>query len=67
MLAEDMLPNRLERANQEMIDLINARARAYHLEDRDCPLGYEPSGQDFLSPVLAEVGGKAITRGMPAG
>ena len=22
--------------------------------DRDCPLAYEPSGQDFLSPCLAE-------------
>ena len=25
-----------------------------YLEDRSCPLGYEPSGHDFLSPCLAE-------------
>jgi hypothetical protein len=24
------------------------------LNDRDCPLAYEPSGEDFLSPCLAE-------------
>ncbi|ALN58003.1 hypothetical protein GLE_2655 [Lysobacter enzymogenes] len=31
-----------------------ARSRDYYLGDRDCPLAYEPSGQDFLSPCLAE-------------
>ncbi|QWP75242.1 DUF2891 domain-containing protein [Lysobacter sp. K5869] len=31
-----------------------ARTRDYYLTDRDCPLAYEPSGQDFLSPCLAE-------------
>jgi len=30
------------------------RSRAYFLEDRACPLAYEPSGEDFLSPCLAE-------------
>jgi hypothetical protein len=34
--------------------LITARIREFHLDDRDCPLNYEPSGQDFLSPCLAE-------------
>ena len=34
--------------------LIEERARFYHLADRDGPLAYEPSGQDFLSPCLAE-------------
>jgi hypothetical protein len=29
-------------------------ARRFYLADRDCPLSYEPSGQDFLSPCLAE-------------
>ena len=28
--------------------------RRFFLGDRDCPLGYEPSGEDFLSPCLAE-------------
>ena len=34
--------------------LLTERSRALYLGDRDCPLGYEPSGQDFLSPCLAE-------------
>jgi len=33
--------------------LTDAAARFYH-DDRNCPIGYEPSGQDFLSPCLAE-------------
>jgi hypothetical protein len=37
-----------------MGDLVRARARDYYLGDRRCPLDYEPSGQDFLSPCLAE-------------
>jgi len=35
-------------------DLVAGRARDFYLADRDCPLGYEPSGEDFLSPCLAE-------------
>ena len=31
-----------------------SRARDYYLRDRNCPLAYEPSGEDFLSPCLAE-------------
>jgi len=34
--------------------LIDERSRAYYLADIDCPLRYEPSGEDFLSPCLAE-------------
>ena len=34
--------------------LVEARARDYYLGDRACPLAYEPSGEDFLSPCLAE-------------
>ena len=34
--------------------LIDERSRSYYLRDADCPLGYEPSGEDFLSPCLAE-------------
>lgn len=30
------------------------RALAWHGEDRDAPIAYEPSGHDFLSPVLGE-------------
>jgi len=38
----------------QMARLIAERTRAFYLPDRDCPLHYEPSGQDFLSPCLAE-------------
>jgi hypothetical protein len=34
--------------------LVESRARDYYLPDRACPLSYEPSGEDFLSPCLAE-------------
>jgi hypothetical protein len=37
-----------------MQDLVSGRARAYYVDDQRCPLEYEPSGQDFLSPCLAE-------------
>jgi hypothetical protein len=40
--------------DRELAELVRARSLAYHIGDRDCPLGYEPSGQDFLSPCLAE-------------
>jgi hypothetical protein len=33
--------------------LVDAAERFYR-SDRSCPLSYEPSGQDFLSPCLAE-------------
>jgi Protein of unknown function (DUF2891) len=35
-------------------DLVAAKARQFYLADRDCPLAYEPSGEDFLSPCLGE-------------
>ena len=38
----------------DMERLIRARTEDYYGRDRDCPLAYEPSGQDFLSPCLAE-------------
>jgi DUF2891 family protein len=37
-----------------MTSLIDERSRAYYLIDIECPLRYEPSGEDFLSPCLAE-------------
>jgi len=40
--------------DKEMENLVVARTRDYYLGDRACPLGYEPSGQDFLSPCIAE-------------
>jgi hypothetical protein len=38
----------------EMARMIEEKTRAFYLGDRGCPLSYEPSGQDFLSPCLAE-------------
>jgi hypothetical protein len=33
---------------------IEEKAKEYFLNDRNCPLGWEPSGFDFLSPCLQE-------------
>ena len=38
----------------EMEALVIRKSREFYLGDRRCPLEYEPSGQDFLSPCLAE-------------
>ena len=40
--------------DEEMEALVKGKALGFHLEDASCPLGYEPSGQDFLSPCIAE-------------
>ena len=38
----------------EMDRILRAKTRDLYAKDRACPLTYEPSGQDFLSPCLAE-------------
>jgi hypothetical protein len=38
----------------EMKRLLVDAAQRFYRNDRNCPLSYEPSGQDFLSPCLAE-------------
>lgn len=40
---------------EELKMLIDKRARDYFLNDDDCPLGWEPSGFDFLSPCFSEI------------
>lgn len=40
--------------DKELADLIMARAKSYYSNDINCPLNYEPSGEDFLSPCLGE-------------
>ena len=40
--------------DREMEALLTRRVEELYLGDRDCPLAYEPSGQDFLSPCLSE-------------
>ncbi len=51
--------------NAEFGRLVEGRARDYYLRDRNCPLSYEPSGEDFLSPCLAEA--DVVRRILPAG
>ena len=38
----------------DFYELVAERSKDFYLSDRDCPLAYEPGGQDFLSPCLAE-------------
>src|ERR1700736_3791703 len=40
--------------NEPFAKLVTDSARRFFLADKNCPLGYEPSGEDFLSPCLAE-------------
>ena len=42
------------RDQSQMRQLVDQRANAFYRQDRTCPLSYEPSGEDFLSPCLAE-------------
>lgn len=43
-----------ESNDAEMEALIIERSLAFHKNDVNCPLAYEPSGEDFLSPCLME-------------
>lgn len=40
--------------NRDFLDLLLGKARDFYAADKNCPLAYEPSGEDFLSPCLAE-------------
>ncbi|MGZ0017491.1 DUF2891 domain-containing protein [Yeosuana sp. AK3] len=40
--------------NEPLKMAIIDRARYFYLEDKDCPMSWEPSGSDFLSPCLEE-------------
>jgi len=48
----------------EFIELIETKARCFYLNDKHYPLSYEPSGEDFLSPGLAEA--DLVRRTLPA-
>jgi len=39
----------------ELKSLISKRARSFYWDDNDCPILWEPSGFDFLSPCLEEI------------
>jgi hypothetical protein len=49
--------------NGRLAHLVETKARQFYADDRDCPLNYEPSGEDFLSPCLAEA--DAMRRVLP--
>jgi len=40
--------------DKNFADLITASAKRFYQNDKNCPLEYEPSGEDFLSPCLGE-------------
>ncbi len=40
--------------DEHLAKLAADSARKFYLADKNCPLAYEPSGEDFLSPCLAE-------------
>jgi hypothetical protein len=40
--------------DEPFVNLLTKRANDFFLRDKGCPLAYEPSGEDFLSPCLAE-------------
>jgi hypothetical protein len=51
--------------DHDFLNLLVAKAREFYLADRNCPLAYEPSGEDFLSPCLAEA--DVVRRILPPG
>ncbi|PHR14281.1 MAG: hypothetical protein COA41_17715 [Sphingopyxis sp.] len=40
--------------DSEMTSLVRRKALEFHRDDGNCPMAYEPSGEDFLSPCLME-------------
>jgi hypothetical protein len=40
--------------DQRFANLLLTKGREFFNDDKACPLAYEPSGEDFLSPCLAE-------------
>ena len=42
-------------AHSQLARLIEDRAKSFYLNDQNCPIDWEPSGYDFLSPCLEEI------------
>jgi len=40
--------------DEQMAALVKDRSMTFHINDKNCPIAYEPSGEDFLSPCLME-------------
>ena len=49
-----MLDYARSKHDEAFMKLVTDSAKKFFLADKDCPLSYEPSGEDFLSPCLAE-------------
>ena len=43
-----------DRRDAEFLALLERKTKEFYFKDRNCPITYEPGGQDFLSPCLAE-------------
>ena len=41
--------------DEDLKSSIAENAKRFYLDDTDCPIGWEPSGYDFLSPCLQEM------------
>ncbi|MEM9328660.1 MAG: DUF2891 domain-containing protein [Bacteroidota bacterium] len=41
--------------NEPLANAIKAAAIRFYSDDKDCPIDWEPSGHDFLSPCLQEI------------
>ncbi|MBM35479.1 MULTISPECIES: DUF2891 domain-containing protein [unclassified Arsukibacterium] len=54
----------INRGHSQLQQLIAQRARDYFLQDKNCPINWEPSGYDFISPCLEEIG--LMQRVLPA-
>jgi hypothetical protein len=44
----------VEADDTALLALVDARARTYFGADRNCPIGFEPGGEDFVSACLGE-------------
>src|SRR5207249_7872924 len=40
--------------DQKFAELVVAKSKQFYLNDKNCPMAYEPSGEDFLSPCIGE-------------
>lgn len=44
-----------ETNNMELLEVVSERAVDFYATDRGCPINWEPSGYDFLSPCFEEI------------
>jgi hypothetical protein len=44
----------VQAGDSALIALVDERARTYYGNDRNCPIGFEPGGEDFVSACLGE-------------